>query len=134
MVNCPYIANLQKYFAKEMGTQHEFVEILLCLTIRNHYFSNYVSGMGENKVFYPVGNDGWPFTSEEVRAIVVITNETLFMRNLLKLFAAFTKEEKDSSKRLCWKSLILHAASTRSLLKSLFSVKSWRLPAAMKKH
>ena len=83
---------LQQYFAKEM--QNEFTETLSRLAIRNHYFSNYVSGFGNDKDFYPAGKDGQSFTPEKARAIVDITNAPPFMRDLLKLIAAFPKEEQ----------------------------------------
>ena len=84
---------LQQYFAKEMEAQKEFTETLSRLAIRNRYFSNYVSGFENNKDFYPAGKDGQPFTPEKARAIVDITNAPPFMRDLLKLIAAFPKEQ-----------------------------------------
>ncbi len=87
---------LQQYFAKEM--QNQFTETLSRLAIRNHYFSNYVSGFENNKDFYPAGKDGQPFTPEKARAIVDITNAPPFMRDLLKLIAAFPKEEQGQFK------------------------------------
>ncbi len=87
---------LQQCFAKEM--QNQFTETLSRLAIRNHYFSNYVSGFENNKDFYPAGKDGQPFTPEKARAIVDITNAPPFMRDLLKLIAAFPKEEQGQFK------------------------------------
>ena len=87
---------LQQYFAKEM--QNQFTETLSRLAIRNHYFSNYVSGFENNKDFYPAGKDGQPFTPEKARAIVDITNAPPFMRDLLKLIAAFPKEKQGQFK------------------------------------
>ena len=87
---------LQQYFAKEM--QNQFTETLSRLAIRNHYFSNYVSGFENDKDFYPAGKDGQPFTPEKARAIVDITNAPPFMRDLLKLIAAFPKEEQGQFK------------------------------------
>ena len=87
---------LQQYFAKEM--QNQFMETLSRLAIRNRYFSNYVSGFENNKDFYPAGKDGQPFTPEKARAIVDITNAPPFMRDLLKLIAAFPKEEQGQFK------------------------------------
>ena len=87
---------LQKYFVKEM--QNQFTETLSRLAIRNRYFSNYVSGFGNDKEFYPAGKDGQPFTPEKARAIVDITNAPPFMRDLLKLIAAFSKEEQEQFK------------------------------------
>ena len=87
---------LQQYFAKEM--QNQFMETLSRLAIRNRYFSNYVSGFGNDKDFYPAGKDGQPFTPEKARAIVDITNAPPFMRDLLKLIAAFSKEEQGQFK------------------------------------
>ena len=87
---------LQQYFAKEM--QNQFTETLSRLAIRNRYFSNYVSGFENNKDFYPAGKDGQPFTPEKARAIVDITNAPPFMRDLLKLIAAFPKEEQGQFK------------------------------------
>ena len=89
---------LQQYFAKEMEAQKEFTETLSRLAIRNRYFSNYVSGFGNDKDFYPAGKDGQPFTPEKARAIVDITNAPPFMRDLLKLIAAFPKEEQGQFK------------------------------------
>ena len=89
---------LQKHFAKEMETQKEFTETLSRLAIRNRYFSNYVSGFGNDKDFYPAGKDGQPFTPEKACAIVDITNAPPFMRDLLKLIAAFPKEEQGQFK------------------------------------
>ena len=89
---------LQQYFAKEMEAQKEFTENLSRLAIRNRYFSNYVSGFENNKDFYPAGKDGQPFTPEKARAIVDITNAPPFMRDLLKLIAAFPKEEQGQFK------------------------------------
>ena len=89
---------LQKHFAKEMEAQKEFTETLSRLAIRNRYFSNYVSGFENNKEFYPAGKDGQPFTPEKARAIVDITNAPPFMRDLLKLIAAFPKEEQGQFK------------------------------------
>ena len=89
---------LQQYFAKEMEAQKEFTETLSRLAIRNRYFSNYVSGFENNKDFYPAGKDGQPFTPEKARAIVDITNAPPFMRDLLKLIAAFSKEEQGQFK------------------------------------
>ena len=87
---------LQQYFAKEM--QNKFTETLSRLAIRNRYFSNYVSGFGNDKEFHPGGKDGQPFTPEKARAIVDITNAPPFMRDLLKLIAAFPKEEQGQFK------------------------------------
>ena len=87
---------LQKYFVKEM--QNQFTETLSRLAIRNRYFNNYVSGFGNDKEFYPAGKDGQPFTPEKARAIVDITNAPPFMRDLLKLIAAFSKEEQEQFK------------------------------------
>ena len=87
---------LQKYFVKEM--QNQFTETLSRLAIRNRYFSNYVSGFGNDKEFYPAGKDGQPFTPEKARAIVDITNAPPFMRDLLKLIAAFPKEDQGQFK------------------------------------
>ena len=89
---------LQQYFAKEMEAQKEFTETLSRLAIRNRYFSNYVSGFGNDKDFYPAGKDGQPFTPEKARAIVDITNAPPFMRDLLKLITAFPKEEQGQFK------------------------------------
>ena len=89
---------LQKHFAKEMEAQKEFTETLSRLAIRNRYFSNYVSGFENNKDFYPAGKDGQPFTPEKARAIVDITNAPPFMRDLLKLIAAFPKEKQGQFK------------------------------------
>ena len=89
---------LQQYFAKEMEAQKEFTETLSRLAIRNRYFSNYVSGFENNKEFYPAGKDGQPFTPEKACAIVDITNAPPFMRDLLKLIAAFPKEEQEQFK------------------------------------
>ena len=89
---------LQKHFAKEMEAQKEFTETLSRLVIRNRYFSNYVSGFENNKEFYPAGKDGQPFTPEKACAIVDITNAPPFMRDLLKLIAAFPKEEQGQFK------------------------------------
>ena len=89
---------LQKHFAKEMEAQQEFTETLSRLAIRNRYFSNYVSGFENNKEFYPAGKDGQPFTPEKACAIVDITNAPPFMRDLLKLIAAFPKEEQGQFK------------------------------------
>mgnify|MGYP006894043434 FL=1 len=89
---------LQQYFAKEMEAQKEFTETLSRLAIRNRYFSNYVSGFENNKDFYPAGKDGQPFTPEKARAIVDITNAPPFMRDLLKLIAAFPKEKQGQFK------------------------------------
>ena len=89
---------LQQYFAKEMEAQKEFTETLSRLAIRNRYFSNYVSGFENNKDFYPAGKDGQPFTPEKTRAIVDITNAPPFMRDLLKLIAAFPKEKQGQFK------------------------------------
>ena len=89
---------LQQYFAKEMEAQKEFTETLSRLAIRNRYFSNYVSGFGNDKDFYPAGKDGQPFTPEKACAIVDITNAPPFMRDLLKLIAAFPKEEQGQFK------------------------------------
>ena len=89
---------LQTHFAKEMEAQKEFTETLSRLAIRNRYFSNYVSGFGNDKDFYPAGKDGQPFTPEKARAIVDITNAPPFMRDLLKLIAAFPKEEQGQFK------------------------------------
>ena len=89
---------LQQYFAKEMEAQKEFTETLSRLAIRNRYFSNYVSGFENNKDFYPAGKNGQPFTPEKARAIVDITNAPPFMRDLLKLIAAFPKEEQGQFK------------------------------------
>ena len=89
---------LQTHFAKEMEAQRQFEETLSRLAIRNRYFSAYVSGFGNNKEFYPAGKDGQPFTPEKARAIVDITNAPPFMRDLLKLIAAFSKEEQGQFK------------------------------------
>ena len=89
---------LQTHFAKEMEVQRQFEETLSRLAIRNRYFSNYVSGFENNKDFYPAGKDGQPFTPEKARAIVDITNAPPFMRDLLKLIAAFSKEEQGQFK------------------------------------
>ena len=89
---------LQTHFAKEMEVQRQFEETLSRLAIRNRYFSNYVSGFGNDKDFYPAGKDGQPFTPEKARAIVDITNAPPFMRDLLKLIAAFPKEEQGQFK------------------------------------
>ena len=89
---------LQKHFAKEMEAQKEFTETLSRLAIRNRYFSNYVSGFENNKEFHPAGKDGQPFTPEKACAIVDITNAPPFMRDLLKLIAAFPKEEQGQFK------------------------------------
>ena len=89
---------LQTHFAKEMEAQRQFEETLSRLAIRNRYFSNYVSGFGNDKDFYPAGKDGHPFTPEKARAIVDITNAPPFMRDLLKLIAAFPKEEQGQFK------------------------------------
>ncbi len=89
---------LQTYFAKEMETQKEFTETLSRSTIHNRYFSNYVSGFGDIKKFYPTGKNCQPFTPEKARAIVDITNAPPFMRDLLKLIAAFPKEEQGQFK------------------------------------
>ena len=89
---------LQTHFAKEMEAQRQFEETLSRLAIRNRYFSNYVSGFGNDKDFYPAGKDGQPFTPEKARAIVDITNAPPFMRDLLKLIAAFSKEEQGQFK------------------------------------
>ncbi len=89
---------LQQYFAKEMEAQRQFEETLSRLAIRNRYFSNYVSGFGNDKDFYPAGKDGQPFTPEKARAIVDITNAPPFMRDLLKLITAFPKEEQGQFK------------------------------------
>ena len=89
---------LQTHFAKEMEAQKEFTETLSRLAIRNRYFSNYVSGFGNDKDFYPAGKDGQPFTPEKARAIVDITNAPPFMRDLLKLIAAFPKEKQGQFK------------------------------------
>ena len=89
---------LQTHFAKEMEVQRQFEETLSRLAIRNRYFSNYVSGFGDDKDFYPAGKDGQPFTPEKARAIVDITNAPPFMRDLLKLIAAFPKEEQGQFK------------------------------------
>ena len=115
---------LQKYFVKEMEP-HEFTETLSRLAIHNRYFSAYVSGFGNDKRFYPNGDrpgftpnivlpqlssSGFlsssasvrpffgPFTPEKARAIVDITNAPPFMRDLLKLIAAFPKEEQGQFK------------------------------------
>ena len=115
---------LQQYFAKEMEP-HEFTETLSRLAIHNRYFSAYVSGFGNDKRFYPNGDrpgfnpnivlpqlssSGFlsssasvrpffgPFTPEKARAIVDITNAPPFMRDLLKLIAAFPKEEQGQFK------------------------------------
>ena len=115
---------LQQYFAKEMEP-HEFTETLSRLAIHNRYFSAYVSGFGNDKRFYPNGDrpgfnpnivlpqfssSGFlsssasvrpffgPFTPEKARAIVDITNVPPFMRDLLKLIAAFPKEEQGQFK------------------------------------
>ena len=89
---------LQTHFAKEMEAQRQFEETLSRLAIRNRYFSNYVSGFENNKDFYPAGKDGQPFTPEKARAIVDITNAPPFMRDLLKLIAAFPKEKQGQFK------------------------------------
>ena len=89
---------LQTHFAKEMEAQRQFEETLSRLAIRNRYFSAYVSGFGNDKDFYPAGKDGQPFTPEKARAIVDITNAPPFMRDLLKLIAAFPKEEQEQFK------------------------------------
>ena len=89
---------LQTHFAKEMEAQRQFEETLSRLAIRNRYFSNYVSGFGNDKDFYPAGKDGQPFTPEKARAIVDITNAPPFMRDLLKLITAFPKEEQEQFK------------------------------------
>ena len=89
---------LQTHFAKEMEAQRQFEETLSRLAIRNRYFSNYVSGFGNDKDFYPAGKDGQPFTPEKARAIVDITNAPPFMRDLLKLITAFPKEEQGQFK------------------------------------
>ena len=89
---------LQTHFAKEMEVQRQFEETLSRLAIRNRYFSNYVSGFGNDKDFYPAGKDGQPFTPEKARAIVDITNAPPFMRDLLKIIAAFPKEEQGQFK------------------------------------
>ena len=89
---------LQTHFAKEMEAQKEFTETLSRLAIRNRYFSNYVSGFGNDKDFYPAGKDGQPFTPEKARAIVDITKARPFMRDLLKLIAAFPKEKQGQFK------------------------------------
>ena len=89
---------LQTHFAKEMEAQHQFEETLSRLAIRNRYFSAYVSGFENNKDFYPAGKDGQPFTPEKARAIVDITNAPPFMRDLLKLIAAFPKEKQGQFK------------------------------------
>ena len=89
---------LQTHFAKEMEVQRQFEETLSRLAIRNRYFSNYVSGFGNDKDFYPAGKDGQPFTPEKARAIVDITNAPPFMRDLLKLITAFPKEEQGQFK------------------------------------
>ena len=89
---------LQAHFAKEMETQRQFEETLSRLAIRNRYLSNYVSGFGNDKDFSPAGKDGQPFTPEKARAIVDITNAPPFMRDLLKLIAAFPKEEQGQFK------------------------------------
>ena len=81
-----------------MEAQRQFEETLSRLAIRNRYFSNYVSGFENNKDFYPAGKDGQPFTPEKARAIVDITNAPPFMRDLLKLIAAFPKEEQGQFK------------------------------------
>ncbi len=89
---------LQTHFAKEMEAQRQFEETLSRLAIRNRYFSNYVSGFENNKEFHPAGKDGQPFTPEKACAIVDITNAPPFMRDLLKLIAAFPKEEQGQFK------------------------------------
>ncbi len=89
---------LQTHFAKEMEAQRQFEETLSRLAIRNRYFSNYVSGFENNKDFYPAGKDGQPFTPEKARAIVDITNAPPFMRDLLKLIAAFPQKEQGQFK------------------------------------
>ena len=89
---------LQTHFAKEMEVQRQFEETLSRLAIRNRYFSNYVSGFENNKEFHPAGKDGQPFTPEKACAIVDITNAPPFMRDLLKLIAAFPKEEQGQFK------------------------------------
>ena len=97
---------LQQHFAKEM--QNEFTETLSRLAIRNRYFSAYVDGFGNDKRFYPNGDKpgfnparseaikplSGSFTPDKARAIVDITNAPSFMRDLLKLIAAFPKEEQ----------------------------------------
>ena len=97
-VNTAMYNYLQTHFAKEMEAQRQFEETLSRLAIRNRYFSNYVSGFGNDKDFYPAGKDGQPFTPEKARAIVDITNAPPFMRDLLKLIAAFSKEEQGQFK------------------------------------
>ena len=135
---------LQTHFAKEMEAQRQFEETLSRLAIRNRYFSAYVSGAGNNKMFYPNGdrpgftlaavpprlpNSGTsatptvgsisgapkapvmpdapvvpavplsgPFTPEKARTIIAVTNDKIFMRDLLKLIAAFPKDEQGQFK------------------------------------
>ena len=103
---------LQTHFAKEMEAQRQFEETLSRLAIRNRYFSAYVSGFGNDKMFYPNGDKpgfnparsevikplSGPFTPEKARAIVDITNAPPFMRDLLKLIAACPKEEQGQFK------------------------------------
>ena len=109
---------LQTYFAKEMEAQRQFEETLSRLAIRNRYFSAYVSGFGNNKEFYPNGDRpgftpaavtpdapvvpavplSGPFTPEKARAIIAVTNDKIFMRDLLKLIAAFPKDEQGQFK------------------------------------
>ena len=101
---------LQQHFAKEM--QNQFMETLSRLAIHNRYFSAYVSGFGNDKMFYPNGDRpgftparsevikplSGPFTPDKARAIVDITNAPSFMRDLLKLIASCPKEEQGQFK------------------------------------
>ena len=41
-----------------------------------------------------------PFTPEKARAIIAVTNDKIFMRDLLKLIAAFPKEEQGQFKNV----------------------------------
>ena len=83
---------LDHYFVNEMRLER--TEQMTVLKVRNELFSNYVSGMGDNKTFYPGGKNGNPFTPEQAKRILSVTNYAPFMRDTLKLIAAFPKDEQ----------------------------------------
>ena len=59
---------------------------------------NLSSGRTPNTPVMPVVPLSGPFTPEKARTIIAVTNDKIFMRDLLKLIAAFPKEEQGQFK------------------------------------
>ncbi len=83
---------LDTYFINEM--RRERPQEISLLQVRNELFANYVSGIGNNKTFTPQGKDGNPFTPEQAKRILSVTNYAPYMRDMLKLIATFPKEKQ----------------------------------------